>query len=259
MTSILGQGENDWITPAWRGPSHVRALFTTRNGGVSSGPAGSMDVGSAHATAADLAGAIGENRRRLRAFLPSDPVWMSQVHGRDVARVDAANADRLRSSPPQADAAVTRSPGVVLSVRTADCLPVLFADRAGSVIAVTHAGWRGLAAGVLEATVDAMDVATSQIVAWIGPAIGPDAFEVGADVYEAYHGPDPGSADHFAPLRGGKWLADLQGLARRRLARLGIDEVAGGAWCTHRDAARFFSYRRDKRSGRMALVAWLAP
>jgi YfiH family protein len=235
----------DRIVPAWGGPARVHALFTT------------IDVGSARANSEDLAGVIGRNRRQLRELLPSDPVWLSQVHGRDVVGLDAENAARMRASPPQADAAFTRAPGIVLTVRTADCLPVLLADRAGSVVAVAHAGWRGLAAGVLEAAVDAMGVPGHDVTAWIGPAIGPQAFEVGADVRDTYCGPDPHSASHFVPLREGKWLADLPALARGRLAARGVSDVAGGTWCTCSDP-RFFSYRRDKSSGRMALAAWLA-
>lgn len=246
----------DWIVPQWDGPPNVRAFFTTRAGGVSTGPAATMDTGTAFPTAVDLAGAIGENRRRLRAHLPADPVWLSQVHGRDIASVPAADADALRATPPQADGAVTRDPGIVLSVRTADCLPVLLADRAGTVVAVAHAGWRGLAAGVLEAAIAAMAVAPRDVVAWIGPAIGPSAFEVGADVHAAYCATDAACAAFFVPQREGKWHADLPGLARHRLARQGIP-AAGGTWCTHTDAARFFSWRRDKGSGRMALLAWL--
>ncbi len=246
-----------WILPQWEGPPHVRALFTTRAGGVSTGAAASMDVGTAFPEAADLAGAIGENRRRLRAYLAADPIWLSQVHGREVVQVTADNAAALRAAPPQADAAVTHERGVVITVRTADCLPVLLADRAGSVVAVAHAGWRGLAAGVLEATVAAMAVPPADVVAWLGPAIGPRAFEVGADVHAAYCAGDAAYAAFFTPLREGKWLADLPGLARHRLACLGM-KAAGGGWCTHTDAERFFSWRRDKASGRMALAAWLA-
>src|SRR5689334_6536762 len=152
--------DNSFIVPQWRGPSRVRAVFTTR--------------------------AVAVPGERLRARLPAEPVWLSQVHGKDVVDLDAAHA-----SPPQGDAALTRNPGVVVAIRTADCLPVLFADRDASVVAVAHAGWRGLAAGILEASVDAMRVEASEISAWIGPAIGPTAFEVGADVYETYCDADP--------------------------------------------------------------------
>ncbi len=248
----------DWIVPAWQGPSRIAALFTTRNGGLSTEAAATMDLGSADPAHDPQAAAVAHNRGRLRALLPSEPIWLRQVHGRGVVAVDADNAAALRRTPPEADAALTRSPGLVLCVRTADCLPVLLSDRAGSVVAVAHAGWRGLARGVLEATLDAMQVAPEDVVGWIGPAIGPTAFEVGADVFAAFAEPDPGAATSFAPLREGKWLADLPGLARRRLAGLGVREVAVDGGCTFGDAARFHSYRRDRAGGRMALAAWLA-
>ncbi|MFO1306158.1 MAG: peptidoglycan editing factor PgeF [Burkholderiales bacterium] len=215
-----------FIVPQWRGPSRVRALFTTR----------AVDVPS----------------ERLRAALPSDPVWLRQVHGATCVEVDRAHDD-----PPAADAAVTRTPGLPITVRTADCLPVLLADRAGTVVGVAHAGWRGLAAGVLESALAALRVDVRDVAAWIGPGIGPARFEVGADVVDAYCANDPSCAAHFRPLREGKWLADLAGLAKQRLARAGVPHVAGGTWCTHSDAARFHSYRREKGTGRMALVAWI--
>ena len=161
-------------------------------------------------------------------MLPSAPVWLAQVHGRDVVVVTPAAVAAQRAAPPQADAAVTRAPGIVLAVRTADCLPVLLAARDGSVLAVAHAGWRGLAAGVLEAAVAAMDVPARDVARWIGPAIGPGAFEVGADVLAAHCASDAGAAAHFVPLREGKWLADLPALARRRLAAIGVTDVARG-------------------------------
>jgi polyphenol oxidase len=249
----------DWIVPAWSGPERVRAFFTTRNGGTSVGAAATLDLGPASPSAAELAGAIGENRRRVGAMLPSAPVWLSQVHGRDVAVVTPAAVAAQRAAPPQADAAVTRAPGIVLAVRTADCLPVLLAARDGSVLAVAHAGWRGLAAGVLEAAVAAMDVPARGIAVWIGPAIGPSAFEVGQDVRAACCASDPGASAHFVATRDGKWLADLPALARRRLAAIGVTEVAIDGRCTHSDAGSFHSWRRDRSSGRMALLAWLAP
>lgn len=246
----------DWIVPRWSGPRQVRAFFTTRAGGASTGASATMDVGPAHPSATELAGAIGENRRRLRAHLPADPVWLSQVHGRGVLQVNAQNVAALRDRAVEADAAVTRDAGVVLTVRTADCLPVLLADRAGAVLGVAHSGWRGLAAGVLEATVAAMQVPSREIDAWIGPAIGPRAFEVGHDVRAAFCDADPAGAAHFAALRDGKWLADLAALARQRLAALDIT-AAGGEWCTYTDAQRFYSWRRERTSGRMALLAWI--
>lgn len=258
LAAALATRHLDWIVPEWHGPPQVCALFTTRNGGASTGAAATFDVGVAQPSADELTGAVGRNRARLRAVLPSDPVWLAQVHGRDVVVVDGANADALRASPPRADAAVTRTAGIALTVRTADCLPVLLADRAGAVVGVAHAGWRGLVAGVLEATIAAMAVPAAEIVAWIGPAIGPRAFEVGADVRDAFRADDAESVRHFATLRADKWLADLPGLAQRRLAAAGVAHVARDGSCTFNEPARFFSYRRDRRGGRMALVAWLA-
>lgn len=246
----------DWLVPQWAGPARVRAFFTTREGGTSTGAAATMDTGPGLPSAVELAGAIGENRRRLRTHLPAEPVWLSQVHGRDVVHVDAANVATLRTHPPVADAAVTRAANLPLTVRTADCLPVLLADRAGNVLGVAHAGWRGLAAGVIEATITAMAVPAHEITAWLGPAIGPTAFEVGADVRAAFCDADPAAAEHFATHREGKWMADLPALARRRLDALGV-ATAGGHWCTFTQPERFFSWRRDRASGRMALVAWL--
>jgi hypothetical protein len=162
--------------------------------------------------------------------------------------------------PPVADAAVTRERGVVCAVLTADCLPVLFADRAGRAVGIAHAGWRGLAAGVLEATIAALaaqGVAPADLLVWLGPAIGPAAFEVGADVVAAFRATDPGAAASFVPQAGGKWHADLHALARRRLAAAGIGSVAGNVLCTYADPARFYSYRRERETGRMAAIVWL--
>lgn len=248
----------DPVEPRWNGPSSVRALFTTRAGGVSTGPSATLDLGPARIAACNDDGALAENRRRLRTLLPADPVWLEQVHGTHVIALDAGNVAEARMDPPRADAAVTRAPGIVLTVRTADCLPVLLADRAGEVVAVAHAGWRGLAAGVLTATLRAMRVPSHETVAWIGPAIGPQAFEVGRDVFDAYCVHDPGAAACFVPDRDGKWHADLAGLARRALAALGVHDVTAHGGCTYSDPTRYFSYRRDRAAGRMALVAWLA-
>ena len=258
IAALLAAQRLDWIVPAWNGPHSVRAFFTTRNGDARQHPSHRMDLGSALPDAAEETGTPGDSRRRLRALLPADPVWLTQVHGTGVITVDEGNHRRLVASPPSADAAVTSKPGIPLVVRTADCLPVLLADRAGRVLAVAHAGWRGLAAGVLEATVTAMAAAPKGIVAWIGPAIGPHAYEVGDDVRGTFCAADAGAKMHFAPLHDGKWLADLPGLARRRLAQCGVMDVAGGSWCTVTDAAHFFSWRRDRQMARMGLVAWLA-
>jgi len=218
--------DDGFIVPHWQGPARIRALFTTR--------------------AIDVPG------ERLRAALPRDPAWLAQVHGATCVEVES-----VPLAPPSADAAVTRMTNMPVAVRTADCLPVLLGDTRGTVVAVAHAGWRGLAAGVLEATIDTMEVAPDDLACWIGPAIGPARFEVGRDVFDAYCAGNASCSVHFEPLREGKWLADLAGLARQRLARAGVTRIDGGTWCTHTDAGRFHSYRREKGTGRMALVAWL--
>lgn len=246
----------DWIVPDWAAPAGVGALVTTRAGGVSAGPYATMNLGRG---TGDDAHARAENERRFRKFLPGDPVWLDQVHGNDVVELRR----EFGSAPvPVADAAVTRARGVVCAVLTADCLPVLFADGAGNAVGIAHAGWRGMAAGVLEATVAALrnlGVRPGNVMAWLGPAIGPAAFEVGDDVRDAFLAEDPGAATYFAPYLRDKWHADLYGLARQRLARGGVARVGGGAFCTFADAARFFSYRRERESGRMAAAIWLAP
>ena len=239
----------DWIVPDWPAPARVRALSTTRVGGVSTGTYAGLNLGD---HVGDVAAAVLANRRLLRAALPAEPLWLRQVHGTRV--VDAAVA----ACGAEADAALSRETGRVCVVMTADCLPVLFCDRAGSVVAVAHAGWRGLAAGVLEQTVATMGTAPDQLLAWLGPAIGPAAFEVGDEVRDAFAAADPAAAAAFAAGATGKWLADLFQLARQRLARLGIAAVFGGGVCTYSDPQRFYSHRRDRTSGRMATLIWLA-
>jgi len=235
--------------PAWRG---VRCFCTTRAGGVGRPPFDTFNLGL---RAGDDPAAVHENRRRLRALLPAEPLWLDQVHGARVLDADIPN-DSL-----QADGAVTMQPGRVLAIMVADCLPVAIADARGRVLGAAHAGWRGLAAGVLERTIERMRARCpdGDWVAWIGPGIGPGAFEVGEDVYQAFAGPDPGAAAAFAPYPGrpGKWLADLPALAERRLRAAGVPRVQASGLCTASDPARFFSYRRDGATGRMALLAWL--
>jgi polyphenol oxidase len=245
----------DLLQPGWAAPACVRAAFTLRAGGCSAAPYDSLNLGI---HVGDDPGTVLENRRRVRAglLLPGEPVWLDQVHGRGVIHV-RAQPDPAAARP-VADAAVTRVAGIVLAVQVADCLPVLFADRAGTVIAAAHAGWRGLAAGVLEATICAMALAPSEIVAWLGPAIGPGHFEVGAEVRDAFVAGEPGDAGCFTANPSGRWQCDLAGLARRRLGRLGVAQLDGGAWCTASDSQRFYSHRRDQRTGRMAALAWLA-
>ena len=243
----------DCIVPSWPAPSNVKAFVTTRAGGVSSGPYATLNIGF---STADERRAVETNRARLGALLPAEPRWLSQVHGARVVRAETI-AGRL-----EADAAVTSEPHTVCAVLVADCLPVLLADRAGTVVGAAHAGWRGLAAGVLDNTVSEMTrrgTAPNDLLAFLGPAIGPHAFEVGDDVYEAFTRKDSGSAAAFERTGQGKWHADLFALARRALARCGLSEVHGGGLCTYSDAQRFYSYRRDKVTGRMAAVIWREP
>lgn len=254
LRSRLAALDLDWIVPDWDAPANVVGISTTKRGGS----AGDFDPGPSRASEAPDPAAVAADRARLASLLPAPPVYLHQVHGARVVDVDPANRPAALERPPEADAAVVRVPGVAIAVRAADCLPVLFADRRGSVVGAAHAGWRGLAAGVLEATVRAMAVPAPDVVAWIGPAIGPRAFEVGRDVYDAYVSVDRSDAACFAPHREGKWLADLPALARRRLARLGVVSVAGGAWCTVEDARRFHSWRRDRSAGRMATAIAIA-
>lgn len=241
---------DDCIVPDWPAPPAVRALVTTRAGGVSAGPYASMNPAD---HVGDAPEAVAENRRRLRRLLPDEPCWLRQVHG-----VAVADAGAVCPAPPEADAAVCRAPNRVCVVLTADCLPVFLCDAAGSVVGVAHAGWRGLHAGVIEATVARMAVPGARLLAYLGPAIGPKAFEVGAEVRAAFLALDPAAAAAFvAAAAPGKWLCDLYLLARQRLARLGVGQVFGGGDCTYSDSARFFSYRRDGATGRMASLIWL--
>ncbi len=239
----------DWILPDWAAPANVRALVTTRAGGASTGPWASMNL-ALHV--GDDVDAVRRNRGQLRSVLPTEPAWLEQVHGTVVA--DAA----MVSGPLRADASFATRSGVVCTVLTADCLPVLLCDHAGTVVAAAHAGWRGLANGVIEATVEAMGVRPATLMAWLGPAIGPRAFEVGAEVHEIFCNADAGDTSAFAPgARPGKWMADLFLLARHRLARAGVRHVSGGHLCTHSDGLRFYSYRRDGVTGRFASMVWL--
>jgi YfiH family protein len=243
-----------WLTPDWPAPARVRALSTTRAGGVSGGVYASLNLGD---HVGDEPVAVAANRRLLReaARLPAEPYWLRQVHGITVADLDAAPA--AASLPAEADASLARTPGRICAILTADCVPVLFAAADGSAVAAAHAGWRGLAAGVLAATVQALDIEPGALVAWIGPCIGAAAYEVGAEVREALLAADPGAAGAFQGSRPGHWLADLPLLARRRLERLGIRSIHGGSDCTHRDGKRYFSHRRDGQTGRQATLVWL--
>jgi YfiH family protein len=244
LTARLAAAGLDWIVPDWPAPSGVHALSTTRRGGA----AGSADFSHRNPDRATV-------RAQLRHFLPGDPLWLEQVHGTAVASADQAHANT-----PQADGAIASNVDRVCAVLTADCLPVLFCDANATTVGAAHAGWRGLAAGVLEATLSAMRVAPQSVIAWLGPAIGPAAFEVGDEVHQALCAVDSGARSCFIPARAGKWHADLYALARQRLARAGVRAVYGGTRCTLREPEHFFSYRRggDDAPRRMATVIWRA-
>ncbi|HQU14866.1 MAG: hypothetical protein B7Z66_01385 [Chromatiales bacterium 21-64-14] len=241
-----------YIVPDWPAPPSVGAAVTTRQGGVSVGPYRSLNLGD---RVGDDPRAVAENRARVMAALalPAMPDWLEQCHGTRVLRLPADARDW------RADAAWTADPGVVCAVLTADCLPVLLCDRAGTRVAAVHAGWRGLAAGVVEAAVAALATPGRELLAWLGPAIGPSAFEVGDEVRQGFLAPDSASADAFRPSRPGHWHADLSALARRRLTQCGVEAAFGGDDCTYREANRFFSYRRDRVTGRMAALIWIRP
>jgi len=282
------------ITPDWPAPPGVRAAFTLRTGGVSVAPYDSLNLG---ARIGDSPEAVVENRRRVREKLrlPTEPVWLEQVHGTVVVQLGAAAArtrplaDVARAatntdfggavdvtvharavadvalaggaegtaSLPTGDAAVACGAGHVCAIRVADCMPVLFAARDGSAVAAAHAGWRGLAAGVLEATVRRLAVPPSQLIAWMGPAIGSAHFEVGDEVRAAFTATDAGAASAFVANERGRWQCDLYALARRRLTAIAVSGIYGGGWCTFADSERFFSYRRNSQCGRMAALIWI--
>jgi YfiH family protein len=237
----------------WPAPPAVRAAFTLRAGGVSTGAYASLNLG---AHVGDDERAVTENRRRVAAelALPGAPLWLSQVHGTTVV---AADEMLPGDAAPRGDAAVTRQPGRVLAVLVADCLPVLLARRDGAAVAIAHAGWRGLAAGVLEATIAALESAGDELMAWLGPAIGPAHFEVGEEVRTAFCERDAQAAPAFVRNARGRWQCDLQWLARQRLSGLGVRSIHGEPRCTYGEAESFYSFRRDGTTGRMAALLWL--
>jgi len=242
------------LVPDWPAPSNVRACVTTRDlAGSSRAPFDHFNLGT---RCGDEPQAVAANRDALivRAGLPAPPRWLRQVHGIAVHEAQT----RPIEAEPEADAAVTTQPGVVLAVLTADCLPVLFCADDGNAVAVAHAGWRGLAAGVLEATISSLRVAPSRLLAWIGPAIGGASYEVGDEVRSAFVDADADCSDAFVATRPGHWRCDLEALARRRLAAAGVVRVHGGGFDTLRDA-RFYSYRRSRETGRFATLAWIGP
>jgi YfiH family protein len=251
------------ITPEWSVSDRVRTLVTLRTGGVSAGDFGAADgspvgLNLGEHVGDDLA-AVTRNRARLQAGLPGPICWLQQVHGINVHQADSAVS--AQTKPPTADAAITMRAGQVLAIMTADCLPLLLADAQGRIVGAVHAGWRGLAAGVIEATVDAMRArlgGDAELAAWLGPAIGPASFEVGPEVMAAFCEQDDRASSAFMPGPAeGKYWCDLYALARRRLVSRGVTRVSGGDLCTVRDPARFYSHRRDRRTGRMASLIWL--
>jgi len=244
------------ITPDWPAPLNVKALQTTRTGGVSPAPYASLNLG-AHVQ--DNPIAVAKNRQLLSPYLPSEPVWVNQVHGIEV--INAATSTCLQN----ADASFTTKPNVVCVTMTADCLPVLLCDKKGSVVAAVHAGWRGLCDGVIEAAVQKMQVSADEVLVWLGPAIGPNAFEVGGDVRDQFIAKDNQASQAFKLLEssasGDKWLCNLYMIAQQRLNRIGVTEIYGAGvnenFCTYTDQMRFFSFRRDNITGRMASMIWL--
>ena len=249
--------QSTFIIPNWPAPANVKALQTTRNGGISVAPYNSLNLGE-HVKDNPLH--VAQNRQLLSQFLPSEPVWLNQVHGVDV--IDAANT----SCAPSADASYATRKNVVCVTMTADCLPILLCDQAGTAVASIHAGWRSLCDGVIEATVKQMPVDSSQLMAWLGPAIGPNAFEVGGDVRAQFMAKDAKAElafkKHGDNQEQDKWLADIYQIATQRLNNLGITQIYGGGqdepWCTYTDKEKFFSFRRDGVTGRMATLIWLA-
>ena len=242
----------NWLRPDWPAPSRVKAVITTRVGGVSQDPYASLNLADHVGDAPDH---VARNWAilRQRLGLPAEPHWLTQVHG---CRVEAAE----RAMPGcEADAICTLQPRRVCAVLTADCLPLLICDRHGERVCAVHAGWRGLAAGVIEAAIAQFDRPMADLLVWLGPAIGPAAFEVGGDVRQAFVVQSTEAETAFEPTRAGRWLADIYALARQRLSRLGVGYVGGGEYCTVTDPERFFSYRRDGVTGRMASLIWLEP
>ena len=249
----------NFIEPNWPAPKNVKALQTTRLGGVSAFPYESLNIG-AHVEDSEVS--VRENRKRLQERLPSGPLWLQQLHGTLVV------TEQVGKRCPEADGSITQKTNEVCTVMTADCLPVLLCDEAGTQVAAVHAGWRGLASGILEEALGQFKCSPDLILAWLGPAIGPNAFEVGESVYDAFCLPNSSASSCFIkqpnqpnPNGAGvleKWHADIYALAKLRLNSVGLSKVYGGDFCTYTDEERFFSYRRDGKTGRMASCIWLS-
>lgn len=252
---------NKWIDPVWAAPQPIKALCTTRVGGISKPPFDKLNLGL---NAGDDPVAVLSNRSALNGVVPTEPIWLRQIHGATVST--PATRKSSEPGPHEADASVSNVPNEVLAILTADCMPVLFASRAGHVVGAAHAGWRGLSGGVLENTVQEMcalspGLTPQDISVWMGPAIGPTAFEVGDDVMQAFAGQGQSIlSEAFKPIVGrpGKYLANLYLLAQDRLNALGVTQVDGGGFCTFSDSKNFFSYRRDGVTGRFASLIWIA-
>ncbi|MEE9356327.1 MAG: peptidoglycan editing factor PgeF [Methylococcaceae bacterium] len=237
----------DWITPDWPAPENIHACSTTRSGGVSKNQYATLNLAN---HVGDHSEDVLENRKRLREQLrlPVDPTWIEQVHGCHIVQVDQVD------SLVKADASFTRTSQSICAVMTADCLPILLCDKKGQFIAAIHAGWRGLAQGIIEKTVNLANA--NNLLAWLGPAIGPTCFEVGIDVYNQFVLHSPALNQVFRPHQNKKWLADLYLLAKMKLSAVGVKQIYGGQFCTYSDPQRFFSYRRDGETGRMATLIW---
>ena len=243
-----------FLYPRWEAPPRVRAAFSLRSGGVSAAPYGEFNLG---AHVGDDPAAVAENRHRLRMALSlaSEPLWPSQQHGIEV--LDADRPRTARPAPPPADAAVTRAPGTVLSVLVADCLAVVLADEAARAVGIAHAGWRGLAGGVIEAVVQALGSDPGRLQAWIAPGIGPAHFEVGEEVRVAFVSADAQAGVAFERNERGRWQCDLYRLAEQRLRRSGVSRISGERRCTYAEPEAFYSFRRDSVTGRMAALVWI--
>lgn len=238
----------DWIIPDWPASPRVKAYVTTRAGGVSRAPFNGLNLGD---HVGDEPGDVASNRALLNVCLPTKPLWLRQVHGTTVVMADATEGGI------EADGAYTAKPGTVCAILTADCLPVLICDRNGSIVGAAHAGWRGLSQSVIEKTIAAMRVPPPELLVFLGPAIGPSRYEVGDDVRNIFINDDENAVTAFLPTANGTWLANLYELAQLRLRRIGVEDIYGGDLCTFNDSERFFSYRRNGQTGRMAALIWL--